>query len=139
VLTNTSDSRCALAGHPAVWFTSGGSTLGKAALERSDSRLSEEHGLKAVVVAPKGRAYVQLDYYLPRYYPANGVAKCAAITVRGMRIDLANDLAGTAQQGTFDVTMPATTGCTNSSWGIYGKYGQLSTTVFVGYSLTEKR
>ena len=55
-----------------------------------------------------------------------------------MRIDLANSFAGTAQQGTFDVETPTITGCTNSPWGIYGKYGQLSTTIFVGYSYSSK-
>jgi hypothetical protein len=138
VFTNTSSATCALAGHPAMWFADQGATLGNAALERTDERSSEEKGLKPVIVPAGGKAYSQLDYYLPNYYPANDVAPCAVLKVHSIHIDIANRLAGAAQQGTFDVETPTITGCTNSAWGIYGKYGQLATTIFVDYSYDSK-
>lgn len=138
VFTNTSDSTCALAGQPAVHFVDQGTALGRAAGERTDERMSKEKGLKPVIVPAGGKAYSQLDFYLPNYYPANEVDACAVLKVHTMRIDLANSFAGAAQQGTFDVETPTITGCTNSPWGIYGKYGQLSTTIFVGYSYSSK-
>lgn len=132
--TNTSATPCAVAGTPAVRFLRDGAALGKAA-QHGDARNSEEKGLKPVVVRSGGHAYSQVDYYLPNYYDENDTGKCQELALHDLRVDLANDFAGAAQVGTFDVATPTITGCTNSAWGIFGTYGQLSSSIFVDYSL----
>jgi hypothetical protein len=134
VLTNTSSSRCALAGYPGVRFLDGRTPLGQHTMEHVDQRDSTVHGLSPVIVEPRSEAYSQIEWYLPNYYPENESGSCQARTVHGVRVDLANTYAGAAQHGSFDVPVGTVTACLNGPWGVSGKYGQLSSTVFVDYS-----
>lgn len=137
VFTNTTDSTCALAGYPEVRFIDGGTALGSNTMNAVDERSSEEDGLRAVVLRPGGRAYSQIDWYLRNYYPENDEGTCDARTVSSVRVDLAYDLSSPGQTGTLDVPIGTATACLNGEHGALGKYGQISSTVFVPYSLTE--
>jgi hypothetical protein len=134
VLTNTSSSTCALAGHPLVRFLDGSRPLGHHTMDAVDQRSSEAKGLRPVIVAPGGKAYSQIGWYLPNFYVPNEEGPCQARTVHALRVDLGNRLAGAAQQGSFDVPIGTATACLNGAHGTNGKYGQLSSTVFVDYA-----
>lgn len=135
VFTNTSTVACALAGYPEVRFIEGSSPLGHNTMNQIDERSSTEHGLRAVILAPHGRAYSQVGWYLP-----GGNAKeegpCVARQVTRVQVDLAYDLAGPGQTGTLDVPIGKATACLNGAHGALGKYGQISSTVFVDYAST---
>lgn len=133
---DVSAAACALAGHPMVRFVDeDGQVLGHHTMDRIDERSSTEKGLRPVVLQPGGVAYSQIDWYLPNYYPENDEGDCVQRTVHLLRVDLANRLAGAAQTGFLVVPVPAATACLNGAHGVDGKYGQLSSTVFVDYSL----
>lgn len=134
VLTNTSSGGCALAGHPKVRFLDGSTPLGHHTMDAVDQRSSEKQGLVPVILAPGGKAYSQIGWYLPNFYVPNEEGPCQARTVHALRVDLGNRLAGAAQQGSFDVPIGTATACLNGPHGTNGKYGQLSSTVFVDYS-----
>ena len=134
VLSNTSGRTCALAGHPKVRFLDGEKPLGHHTMDAVDQRSSEAKGLRPVIVAPGGKAYSQVGWYLPNFYVPNEEGPCQARTVHALRVDLGNRLAGAAQQGSFDVPIGTATACLNGAHGTDGKYGQLSSTVFVDYS-----
>jgi hypothetical protein len=134
VLTNTSSSTCALAGRPRVRFLAGGTPLGSHTMAHTDQRDSEQDGLRPVIVRPDGAAYAQIGWYLPNYYVPNEEGPCRARAVHAVRVDLANSYAGAAQTGSFDVPIGRATACLNGQHGVFGKYGQLSSTIFVDYA-----
>jgi hypothetical protein len=134
VLTNTGSSACALAGQPLVRFLDGRTPLGHHTMAAVDQRSSEEHGLRPVIVPPGGKAYSQIGWYLPNYYLPNEEGPCKARTVHAVQVDIANKYAGAAQKGSFMVPIGTVTACLNGAHGVYGKYGQLSSTVFVDYA-----
>jgi hypothetical protein len=138
VFTNTTGATCALAGYPEVRFLSDGVALGHNTMNHTDDRMTIEKGLRAVIVQPGASAYSQIDWYLP---DANEQEEgpCEARSVTDLQVDLAYDLSSPGQTGTLDVPIGSTvTACLNGAHGALGKYGQLSSTVFVDYSLTEK-
>jgi hypothetical protein len=59
--------------------------------------------------------------------------------VSRVQVDLAYDLSSPGQTGTLDVPVGPVTACLNGQHGALGKYGQLSSTVFVDYPNTGKR
>ena len=134
VFENTSVSTCALAGQPRVRFLDGSTALGTHTMAHTDQRSSEEHGLVPVVLRPGGKAYSQISWYLPNYYVPNEQGPCTAQPVHAVRVDLANTFAGAAQTGSLDVPIGTATACLNGAYGVYGKYGQLSSTIFVDYA-----
>lgn len=134
VFTNRTAATCALAGYPEVRFVLDGTAIGRNTMNHVDSRDSIEHGLEAVVLEPGGHAYSQIDWYLPNYYTPNDEGACVARTVTHVAVDLHYDLAAASQTGTFDVPIGSVTACLNGAHGALGKYGQLSSTVFVDYS-----
>lgn len=139
-LTNTTGTGCALAGWPMVRFLDRGSALGHHSMNAIDERSSTEKGLDAVVLQPGASAYTQVGWYLPDYYPENEQGPCVARPVSSLRIDLDNRFAGAAQAGDLEVPIGSTvTACLNGPWGVDGKYGQISSTVFVDYSLHDER
>ena len=137
VFTNRSSETCALAGYPEVRFLSDGNALGRNTMNHIDERDSTEHGLKAVILEPGREAYSQIDWYLPNYYDENEEGTCVKRTVTDVEVDLHYDLADAAQTGRFTVPIGKTTACLNAEHGALGKYGQLSSTVFVDYTLAK--
>jgi hypothetical protein len=127
VLTNTSASRCALAGYPRLQFLDrAGQLLGRHSNGGSDQRSSTAKGIRPVIVAPGHRAYVQLNYYNRRYFQQNRDSTCAFTDSTAMRVDLANSFAGPGQHGVLVVRTPVIHACENSTL-------QLFDTVFVDY------
>ena len=138
VFTNTTGATCALAGYPEVRFLSDGEPLGHNTMNHTDERMTIEKGLRAVIVQPGASAYSQIDWYLPDANEQEEGA-CEARSVTDLQVDLAYDLSSPGQTGTLDVPLGSTaTACLNGEHGALGKYGQLSSTVFVDYSLSEK-
>lgn len=135
VFTNTTGSKCALAGYPEVRFLDGGEPLGHNTMNSTDDRSSTEDGLKAVILPPKARAYSQVGWYLPG---ENSMEEgpCVARTVTTVQVDLAYDLAAPGQTGTLTAPIGKVTACLNGAHGALGKYGQISSTVFLDYSLS---
>ncbi|WP_375389395.1 DUF4232 domain-containing protein [uncultured Amnibacterium sp.] len=133
VFTNASDSTCALAGYPEVRFLLDGAALGRNTMNHIDERSSTEDGLHAVLLRPGGVAYSQIDWYLANYYPENEEGRCAVRTVSAVQVDLAYDLSSPGQTGTLTVPIGTATACLNGEHGALGKYGQVSSTVFVDY------
>jgi hypothetical protein len=136
--TNRSDTTCALAGYPEVRFLDGAEPLGHHTMDATDKRSSDEHGLRAVILRPGGHAYSQIGWYLANYYTENEEGACKALPVTRVQVDLAYDLSSPGQTGTLDVPIGAATACLNGAHGALGKYGQLSSTVFVDYPNTGK-
>jgi hypothetical protein len=118
-----------------VRFLDGGTPLGHHTMEATDQRSSEEHGLRPVLLGPGGKAYSQIGWYLADFFVPNEEGPCKARTVHALRVDLPNEYAGAAQQGSFDVPIGTATACLNGAHGVLGKYGQLSSTVFVDYAM----
>jgi hypothetical protein len=137
--TNRGSTTCALAGYPEVRFLDGEKPLGHNTMNHTDERMTEEHGLRAVILRPGGLAYSQIDWYLANYYPENEEGTCDALPVTRVQVDLHYDLASPGQTGTVDVPIGKATACLNGAHGALGKYGQLSSTVFVDYPNIGKR
>jgi hypothetical protein len=137
VFTNRTDQTCALAGYPEVRFLSDGKPLGNNTMNQIDPRRSTDSGLAAVIVAPGASAYSQVDWYLPG---ANSrfEGTCVERAVKAVQVDLDYDLASPKQTGTISVPIGAATACLNGEHGALGKYGQISSTVFVDYSTQPK-
>jgi hypothetical protein len=132
--TNTTTTACALVGYPKVLFLADGQVLGHHTMERSDERMTIEKGMTAVIVQPKKVAYAEMDYYLPSYYDEPPLTPCVAESVHAVRVDIASTYANAAQQGVLDVQTGPITACLNGQYGVDGKYGQISASIFVGYS-----
>lgn len=132
--TNRSGSACALAGYPEVRFLEGEEPLGHNTMNHTDQRSTIQQGLRAVIIAPNHSAYSQIDWYLADYYPENEEGACDALAVSQVQVDLAYDLSSAGQTGTLDVPIGRATACLNGAHGALGKYGQLSSTVFVDYT-----
>lgn len=139
-LTNRTERICALVGWPMVRFVDDDDTvLGHHTMAAIDERSSTEHGLEPVILQPGDTTWTQVGYYLPNYYSENESGPCEARTVHALRIDLANSFAGPAQTGKLVMPTKSITACLNGPWGTDGKYGQISATVFVDYSLKSVR
>lgn len=138
-LTNTTGTPCALAGTPLVRFLDGRTPLGRHTMAAIDDRSSERDGLRAVVLGPGGRAWTQVGWYLPAFYEEGDEPPCRPLSVHALRVDLANRMAGPAQQGSLDVPIGSATACLDGKYGTDGKYGQLSATVFVDYALAARK
>jgi hypothetical protein len=123
--TNTGPSRCALAGYPTIHALAGGKAVGHHANDWIDERSSIEHGLKPVLLAPGGHAYVQLG----TTPAAQTDQPCRPATSSALRVELANRLAGPGQAGALDVRVPSFAACANP------KALQLFRTVFLDYGL----
>lgn len=139
VLTNSTTSACALAGYPEVRFLSDGTALGHNTMNATDDRSSAEKGLRAVILRPGGHAYSQIGWYLVNYYPENEEGACQARAVTAVQVDLAYDLSSPGQTGTLDVPIGKVTACLNGAHGALGRYGQISSTVFVDYSIADTK
>jgi hypothetical protein len=135
--TNTTTRTCALAGYPEVRFLDGGEPLGHNTMNQIDPHRSVVNGLQAVILAPGGSAYSQVNWYKPGDNKQEGT--CVARAVTSIDVDLHYDLAAPSQTGRFVVPIGRATACLNGAHGALGKYGQISSTVFVDYSLNRSR
>ncbi|GAA4738020.1 hypothetical protein GCM10025783_05670 [Amnibacterium soli] len=135
--TNTTKRTCALAGYPEVRFLDDGKPLGHNTMNQIDPRRSVVNGLRAVILAPGGSAYSQVNWYKPGDNKQEG--PCVARAVTSVDVDLHYDLAASGQTGRFTVPIGRATACLNGAHGALGKYGQIMSTVFVAYSLNQER
>ena len=135
--TNRTTRTCALAGYPEVRFLDAGKPLGHNTMNQIDPRRSVVDGLRAVVLAPGGSAYSQVNWYRSGDNKQEG--PCVARAVTEIDVDLHYDLAAPSQTGRFTVPIGKATACLNGAHGALGKYGQISSTVFVDYSLNKNK